>query len=577
VLPFQNLSSDKENEYFADGMTDEIINALSKIEGLKVTARTSSFVFKDKKEDVRIIGNQLGVETVIEGSIRKSGKRIRISTQLVRTDNGFQLWSETFDRQLENIFELQDEVSLLIAEQIRENYGHLSIQEKLVIKETSNLEAYEAYLKGRYHQLKWDEKSFHEAIKWYKKSITLDNNYPMPYLAISQCYVYMASWCFIPQQEGYILANDYFQKIEAKDENLAEFNFASATKSLWMEWNFNKAYKELKAALSIYTNYADALEAQTELYTAIGDFESAHQSIDQAIEVNPLSPNHLYSKGNIYFLTKKYKKALICFEKSLNLDSNWMLSFQLKLVCYIILNQQKEFRANLESLDSKVERQRFLWLNSQINQGEHIDFIDSEENSYLPWDVYFPLFSKKIDKALSSLEIGIKKRKGQYIGFKNDPILSGLFENKKYQELVFTTFGVTEYFSESKTARRKEDVSKLSEEEITTYKKELIQVVQHEKVYLDSSLSLKTLAEKINLHPNKLSWLLNDQLCKNFNEYINGYRIKAFQEKALADQESNFTLLGLAYDSGFNSKSVFNDSFKKSTGLTPKQWLKKNT
>lgn len=127
LLPFDNLSADPEREYFSDGMTEEIINALSKINGLKVTARTSSFPFKGLKENVRIIGNQLGVATVIEGSIHKSGDRVRIAIQLIKTDKGFHIWSERFDQTLKDIFELQDEISLLVADRIRENFGQMEI------------------------------------------------------------------------------------------------------------------------------------------------------------------------------------------------------------------------------------------------------------------------------------------------------------------------------------------------------------------------------------------------------------------------------------------------------------------
>ena len=185
VLPFENLSSDLENEYFSDGMTEEIINALSKIGGLKVTARTSSFAFKNRKIDVRHIGNQLGVSTVLEGSIRKSGNRVRITAQLIHTDNGFHIWSESFDRQLEDIFALQDEVSLLIADKIRENFGHLTLEDHLVAAETKNIEAYNLYLKGRYFQLKWEAEGFEKAISCYEKSMELDPHYPLPALAAS--------------------------------------------------------------------------------------------------------------------------------------------------------------------------------------------------------------------------------------------------------------------------------------------------------------------------------------------------------------------------------------------------------
>ncbi|MEM6632795.1 MAG: FlgO family outer membrane protein [Bacteroidota bacterium] len=160
VLPFKNLSPDPENEYFSDGMTEELINALSQIDELKVTARTSSFVFKNAKQDIREIGNKLGVSLVLEGSIRKSNERLRINAKLIQTEDGFQIWSENFDRNMIGVFELQDEISLLIADKIREHLGHLSIQDHLVKINTHNIEAYQFYLKGKYQYNKWAMQGF---------------------------------------------------------------------------------------------------------------------------------------------------------------------------------------------------------------------------------------------------------------------------------------------------------------------------------------------------------------------------------------------------------------------------------
>ena len=178
------MSGDAGYDYFSDGITEEIINALSKVEGLKVTARTSSFAFKDAPTDIRKIGNELGVTNAVEGSIRIAKGRIRISTQLTRTDNGFLLWSEKFDRQLDDVFALQDEISLLIAEKIRENFGHIEIDDSLATIHTQNLKAYQWYLKGRYFQLTWNLVNMENAIKYYKKSASIDPNYADPLVAI---------------------------------------------------------------------------------------------------------------------------------------------------------------------------------------------------------------------------------------------------------------------------------------------------------------------------------------------------------------------------------------------------------
>ena len=154
VLPFVNMSSSEENEYFSDGITEEIINALAKIQNLKVTSRTSSFFFKGKNLPITEIGQKLGVSAILEGSVRLSQDFIRITAQLIQVKDDYHFWSDTWDRKLENVFEIQDEVSLLIADKLREHFGHLEIDETLVTKQTENVNAYGYCLKAKYHENK---------------------------------------------------------------------------------------------------------------------------------------------------------------------------------------------------------------------------------------------------------------------------------------------------------------------------------------------------------------------------------------------------------------------------------------
>ena len=196
VLPFVNLSTDPENEYFSDGMTEEIINALTKVESLKVTARTSSFAFKGKDQDIREIARVLGVANILEGSVRKAGNRVRITAQLIQASDGFHLWSRNIENELADIFTLQDDISLLIADQIRENFGHFELQEHLVEPPTTSVEAYSSYLKGRYHQLKWNNDDLHKSVDCFKRSVDLDPTYALAYFGLVQSYGIMATWAF---------------------------------------------------------------------------------------------------------------------------------------------------------------------------------------------------------------------------------------------------------------------------------------------------------------------------------------------------------------------------------------------
>src|SRR6056297_2450504 len=227
VLPFLNISPDPDEEYFSDGITEEIIITLSRIRNLKVTARTSSFAFKNKSMDIREIGKALGVFTVLEGSIRKAGNNVGISVQLIRTDNGFQIWSAKFDRQLKDIFELQEEISLLVADKIRENFGHIELQASLKDESSGSIDAYDYYLKGRYEQLKWTNDALKRAIELYKKSIDLDPGISRAYYGIVYCYIYMVFWSSEGKDKEGVYA--YLEKAAAVNHQTADYYLAKAS------------------------------------------------------------------------------------------------------------------------------------------------------------------------------------------------------------------------------------------------------------------------------------------------------------------------------------------------------------
>src|SRR6185436_20027645 len=228
VLPFANLSADVENEYFSDGISEEILNALTRVEGLQVTARTSSFSFKGKNEDVRVIGSRLGVATVLEGSVHKAGKRVRITAQLINAADGYHIWSEVYDRDLEDIFEVQDEISLKIVTRLKENFTPSKREEPIVKSPTENIEAYNLYLKGRYHWNKWNPENITMAIKIFEEVITLDRGFALPYCALSYCYSFLGSTGIMSPAEAYPKAKDYTLKAIEIDPNHPESHLSLA-------------------------------------------------------------------------------------------------------------------------------------------------------------------------------------------------------------------------------------------------------------------------------------------------------------------------------------------------------------
>ncbi|MBT33244.1 MAG: AraC family transcriptional regulator [Thalassobius sp.] len=577
VLPFENLSSDPENEYFADGMTEEIINALSKIQGLKVTARTSSFVYKNTKTDVRHIGNELGVATVLEGSIRKARDTVRISAQLIRTDNGFHIWSENFDRKLENIFDLQEEISLLIAEKIRENFGHLDIAEHLVENRTTNVEAYQHYLRGRFYELNWKLEDFKKAIEFYKRCIELDPNYYPPYFGIVQCYGILASWNHIGKESALSEGYRYLEKGLLLKPDAPEGYFALATTAYWANWEVESALEYLKKALAISPNYSAALEATAECYTGIGDFAKAMSFVDKAMVYNPLSANHCFTKGYLYYLRKEYVESLKWMNKSLEIDAQWQLALQIKACCYILMEDKQslyDFLASSSFIQNVSEFKLLYQFRNEIVPENRVNY-EPKSVGYLPWEVYFPLYQNDENAALVALKSGVNNHLGQYINFISDPLMEPLKSSSEYIHLCNTTFKKQSPNVVAKPIQvsQPEEIFDLESDEFEAL---LLKVMQEDQLFLNPELNLRTLAEKIELHPNKLSWLLNKKMGKNFNDFVNSYRLETFKAKSIDPANKHLTILGLAYESGFRSKSVFNDFFKRETGLTPKKWMKQH-
>jgi len=580
------MSNNIDNDYFCDGITEEIINALTKVKGLKVIARTSSFSFKNNNVDVRHIGNQLGVATILEGSIRIFKDRIRINIQLIRTNDGFQVWSQNFNRKLDDIFELQDEISLIIAEQIRENFGHFDISNNISIIGTKNINAYKLYLKGRAYQLNWALEDYIEAINYYKQSIAIDKDFYDAYFALSRSYSILSSWGCIERKTGEYHTRQFLnQGLKINSKSYLSY-FSQSSLSFWLNWNYTKGIEFLKKTLLINPSYAIAYEGIAEVYMATNQLDKALLNINKAIEISPLSPNHLFTKGNIYFLDKEYNKAIVYLEECLRIDPNFTLAIETKLACYMLLNDAYNFRDYIAKMPQLIAPEVCEILFCLINKKPLSTPIESitiniEESfkSIYPWHFYFLIHIGKTEQALQLFEDKMNLKIGQLVNFQLDPFLNPLREYKRFQliEQQVLSSGLVAVNKDTAYNIPKENSKPLNTAEIAKYKLILENFIKNSEPYLNPNLSLKELAKNIALHPNKLSWLLNAEFNKNFNDYINQFRLSHFKTVALNPKFKHITILGLAYDSGFNSKSVFNTFFKKIEGITPSQWVKQNS
>ncbi len=323
VLPFVNMSADPENEYFSDGITEEILNALTNVEGLKVTSRTSSFAFKGKNVDVREIGTKLNVNSVLEGSVRRFGNKIRITVQLINTVDGYHIWSEVFNRELEDIFELQDEISRKIANKLKEGLSIKSVGETLIKSHTNNIDAYNDYLKGIYYYNKWTPEDLIKSVSFFNDAINKDENFVLAYSGLANSYVVLAVTGIMNPKEAYEAAKKYSSKAREMDNSLSEAHNSLALVKMFYEWDWNGSKKCFKKALELNPGAA-YLHYNYSLYLrAMGNIEQCVGEVEKALALDPLSLIINNTLGENYVFAERYEDAKDQFLKTLELDPNF--------------------------------------------------------------------------------------------------------------------------------------------------------------------------------------------------------------------------------------------------------------
>jgi len=309
VLPFVNMSEDKEQEYFSDGISEDIINMLAQVPNLKVMGRTSSFAFKGKNMDLKVIGEQLKVSHILEGSVRKSGNKLRITAQLVNMEDGSQLFSEEFDRELEDIFDIQDEISEDILESIKIKL--LGEKKEIILKNyTENVEAYQLFLNGRYHYNKLTPNDFQKAIEYYEQAIKLDSTYAIAYAEMANCYFDGAYFNWLPREESINKAIEYSEKSVKIDDNCSECHISKGRLNTWYHWEFPAAFKSLKKGLAINPNSVEGNKQMGVWHNFKGEFEEANKYFEETIELDPFSLINLSYIAGYHVCDGDYNKMI---------------------------------------------------------------------------------------------------------------------------------------------------------------------------------------------------------------------------------------------------------------------------
>jgi len=346
VLPFVNMSEDPKQDYFSDGITEDITTDLSRISSLFIISRNSAFTYKGKAVKVQDVGKELGVQYVLEGSVRKANDRVRITAQLVDAPTDAHLWAERYDRPLKDIFALQDEIVQKIVTTLKLQLT-LWGQGILVRKTTDNLEAYDSYLRGVEYFYRLTKEANLQARQMFEKAVELDSQYAEAYARLSwtRSREWIYQWVQDPQtlEQAFALA----QKAVTLDDSLPLAHRVLGVVYLWKKQH-EQAIAEAERAIALDPNNAEGYVRLAHILKFVGRSEEAIQLMEKAMRLNPHYPfDYLFELGASYHLTGRYKEALVPLKKALTLNPNFVFAHVNLAICYAELGRLEEARAEM--------------------------------------------------------------------------------------------------------------------------------------------------------------------------------------------------------------------------------------
>lgn len=450
VLPFVNMSDELGFDYFCDGLTEEIINGLTKINKLDVTSRTSAFAFKNHNEDVRSIGEKLSVNHVLEGSVRKNKDKVRVTAQLIEADNGFHLWSETYEHHLKDIFEIQDHVSDEILKKFQQAFGVSDKTEKQSPKLSSDANAYRAYLEGTFQWNKWTISSVRQSIKHFSEAIDIDPDFQKAYTALANCYLYLAVMGQISARLAFGKVEKLIQKALDIDEDSAEAHAANGLLQALFYHRYEAAQEAFNRAFEINENMANPYYFYFLFLNAIGENETALKWMGKALEVYPSNLIFNSELGRAYYCANRYEEALEQFEYTLELDSSFLPAIDGKGWTYLAMGEQKkahqvfEIYQNLVSQDLKNIPQ-LVYMAARLGMedvAEH--FLEvlqlgdaSDRYIVTPLDIaLIYLGMEKYDETFFHLQRAIDDKIAKVMFLFSDPVWDEIKKDERYSQLL---------------------------------------------------------------------------------------------------------------------------------------------
>jgi TolB-like protein/class 3 adenylate cyclase/Tfp pilus assembly protein PilF len=436
VLPFVDLSPEKNQEYFSDGLAEELLNDLAKIPGLRVTARMSSFQFKGKNEDVRTIGKKLNVGAILEGSVRKEGRRVRIAAQLIKTADGFHLWSETYERELNDIFAVQEGIAQAVAS---------SLQVKLLggkaarpSTQPRNVEAYNAYLQGRYFYERRTSEDLQKATAYYEQAIKLDPDYAAAWAGLAAARSTQARMGFLPLPVGYEKAREETERALALDPGLADAHAALGLIKRTYDWDWAGADTCYQRALALEPGNAAVIQGAAWLAADLNRFEDALRLDRQALQLDPLRASAHHALAFHAWWAGRLDESSAAVRQGLKVNPEFPWLHIVLSRVYLAWSRPQEALAEAQREQNPVMRLQGLALtyHALAQEQQSAQALRSLIANYQA-DAAFQIaevyaFRGESDRAFEWLDRAYAQRDGGLPETKGDPLLKNLEHDPRY-------------------------------------------------------------------------------------------------------------------------------------------------
>lgn len=585
ILPFKNGSSVEENEFLCDGIVEELITLLTANKSLRVISRKSAFVFKDQNVSSATLRKELGVDFIVEGMVRHSGQKIRINATLINAHEDQQIWSEKWDRNVDSLFDLEDEIALLISDQIREHVGHFDIPESQKHRQKMDFNVYQKLLEAKFLFYKWNPTDVEKAITLFEEVLEKEPNSIDALIGLSDAYSFMAIANFMDPVEAWKISEKHTEAAYQLNPEHAGVHYLKSNSAFFTKANFSQALKSVHKAVELNPNYTDALQFLAFFYTLALKKEVAQENLQKALSIDPMNQETLFFKAIVDYRFGQPESAIEQFDALIEQNPYNLPAIVSKSYALI---KSKQFEDNLKFLDTipseiLIPDERIgLTCVTHAAAGNTEETtnclsklqIAAREPQGLQAKCYLYLTYCLMGKTDEAMNIARNLKEDNIslilIHFA-DPIIDVVFDHPKFKTLFAELYQFEEI---KKPSKKKEKVEYIPDDRIKEDARLLSSYMEEEEPYLNPKLSLRDLAQSIELHPNHLSLVLNSAFNRNFNSFVNDYRINYFKKLIKDQSAANYSLIGLAYESGFNSKTVFNTYFKKVEGITPKEYLK---